>query len=73
MTFRLPVDSIRVLSVRMVVFETSISFLNAFKARTMRYLASKHIFKELTPDVFTNNRTSSSISKGKSLQEIKDK
>ncbi|KAJ7210705.1 hypothetical protein GGX14DRAFT_624776 [Mycena pura] len=34
-------------------------------ARILRLLASHHIFREVSPDVFANNRISSSLDKGK--------
>ena len=40
----------------------------------MRYLAStKHIFTEVSPEVFANNRISAIIDTGKSFEEIKAK
>ncbi|KAM6503651.1 S-adenosyl-L-methionine-dependent methyltransferase [Amanita muscaria] len=41
-------------------------------ARCLRYLATYHIYKELEPDVFTNNRISSVLDTGKSVKEIID-
>ncbi|EIN06898.1 O-methyltransferase [Punctularia strigosozonata HHB-11173 SS5] len=38
-------------------------------ARILRLLASHHIYKELSPDVFTNNRLSSVLDKGKPSKE----
>ncbi|KIK56327.1 hypothetical protein GYMLUDRAFT_230198 [Collybiopsis luxurians FD-317 M1] len=43
----------------------------SYLARVLRYLATRHIFREITPDVFTHNRNSSLLSKGKSVEEIK--
>ncbi|THH06774.1 hypothetical protein EW146_g9509 [Bondarzewia mesenterica] len=40
-------------------------------ARVLRYLATRHVFKEVTPNVFANNRLSSVLIKAKSLDEIK--
>ncbi|KII89673.1 hypothetical protein PLICRDRAFT_560195 [Plicaturopsis crispa FD-325 SS-3] len=40
-------------------------------ARVLRLLATEHIFKELSPDVFANNRISSAADTGKSLSEIR--
>jgi hypothetical protein len=37
----------------------------------MRYLATRHIFRELTPNVFTHNRISMLLSKNKSIKEVK--
>ncbi|KAI0771380.1 O-methyltransferase-domain-containing protein [Irpex lacteus] len=39
-------------------------------ARILRILATKHIFREIAPDVFAHNRLSSVIDTGKDLQEI---
>ena len=39
-------------------------------ARLMRYLATHHVYKELQPDVFTNNRISSMLDTGKSVEEL---
>ncbi|KAF9025652.1 S-adenosyl-L-methionine-dependent methyltransferase [Hymenopellis radicata] len=38
--------------------------------RFLRYLATRHVFKELSPNVFTNNRVSSLLFKMKSVKEI---
>jgi len=40
-------------------------------ARILRYLATRHHFKEVTPNVFANNRITSMLIKTKSLKEIK--
>ncbi|KAG6888544.1 hypothetical protein C0995_007556 [Termitomyces sp. Mi166 len=39
-------------------------------ARILRFLATRHIFREVKPDVFANNRISSLLSKNKSISEI---
>ncbi|KAF7792890.1 hypothetical protein EIP86_003991 [Pleurotus ostreatoroseus] len=39
-------------------------------ARCLRLLATNHIFREVSPDVFTNNRLSSLIDTGKVVNEI---
>jgi len=40
-------------------------------ARVLRYLATRHMFREVTPDVFTNNRVSSTlIKRGKTVAEL---
>jgi hypothetical protein len=39
-------------------------------ARVLRFLATRHIFKEISPDVFANNRLSSLLVKAKSFEEI---
>ena len=39
-------------------------------ARVLRLLATNHIFIEVSPDVFANNRLSSVLDTGKSVQEI---
>jgi hypothetical protein len=41
--------------------------------RVLRYLASRHIFKEVQPNVFANTKISSALAKGLSLEEIKAK
>ncbi|KZT58691.1 S-adenosyl-L-methionine-dependent methyltransferase [Calocera cornea HHB12733] len=38
--------------------------------RVLRYLASHHVFKEVEPDVFANNRISSCFEIGKSFSDI---
>jgi hypothetical protein len=38
--------------------------------RILRLLATVHIFQEVAPDVFANNRTSSVLASGKTLEEI---
>ncbi|KAF9025659.1 S-adenosyl-L-methionine-dependent methyltransferase [Hymenopellis radicata] len=43
----------------------------AIIARFLRFLATRHIFKELSPDVFTNNRISMLLSKFKPTAAIK--
>ncbi|KAJ8508977.1 hypothetical protein ONZ45_g8811 [Pleurotus djamor] len=40
-------------------------------ARSMRYLATRHIFREVKPNVFANNRHSSVLVKGRSFEELK--
>jgi hypothetical protein len=37
--------------------------------RLLRLLASRHIYKEVAPDVFANNRISSALDTGKSSAE----
>ncbi|KAF9460299.1 S-adenosyl-L-methionine-dependent methyltransferase [Collybia nuda] len=39
-------------------------------ARLLRYLANRHIFREVTPDVFTHNRISGVLDTGKSINDI---
>ncbi|KAF8468546.1 S-adenosyl-L-methionine-dependent methyltransferase [Gautieria morchelliformis] len=41
-------------------------------ARVLRFLATRHVFREVTPDVFTNNRVSSVLVKnsGKTVAEL---
>ncbi|KAF8994602.1 hypothetical protein BDQ17DRAFT_1430978 [Cyathus striatus] len=47
------------------------SGINSVKlGRLLRYLATLHVYKELTPDVFTNNRISSTLDTGKSVEEL---
>ncbi|ETW80891.1 hypothetical protein HETIRDRAFT_154964 [Heterobasidion irregulare TC 32-1] len=38
--------------------------------RVLRLLATHHIFREVTPDVFTNNRVSSLLDTGKPVEEL---
>lgn len=42
-------------------------------ARILRYLSTRHIFKEVEPDVFANNRISTLLVKPRSLKEIESK
>jgi len=43
-------------------------------ARVLRYLATRHMFREVTPDVFTNNRVSSTlIKRGKTVTELQER
>ena len=44
--------------------------LTLHAARFLRLLASNFIFREVSPDVFANNRISSMIDTGKSSKEI---
>jgi len=39
-------------------------------ARILRLLATNYIFTEVTPDVFANNRLSSVLDTGKSVEEL---
>jgi hypothetical protein len=39
-------------------------------ARILRLLATNHIFIEVSPDVFTNNRVSSALDTGKPVEEL---
>jgi hypothetical protein len=39
-------------------------------ARVLRLLASNYIFTEVSPDVFVNNRLSSVLDTGKSIEEL---
>ncbi|KAF7321194.1 S-adenosyl-L-methionine-dependent methyltransferase [Mycena chlorophos] len=39
-------------------------------ARVLRLLASHHIFREVSLDVFANNRVSAALDKGKSVQDL---
>jgi len=45
--------------------------LPCFLGRVLRFLATLHIFREVSPDVFANNRISSIIDTGKSIEDIK--
>ncbi|KAI0057865.1 S-adenosyl-L-methionine-dependent methyltransferase [Artomyces pyxidatus] len=40
-------------------------------ARILRYLATRHVFKEVAPDVFANNRVSSILIKTRPLEDLK--
>ncbi|KAG6848863.1 hypothetical protein H0H93_013351 [Arthromyces matolae] len=48
-----------------------LSHVDMLMPRILRFLATRHIFREVSPDVFTNNRISSLLCKNKSLKEIK--
>ncbi|KAJ7598769.1 S-adenosyl-L-methionine-dependent methyltransferase [Mycena floridula] len=43
----------------------------SYMGRILRYLATRHIYKEVSPNVFVNNRISSLLKKRKTVQEIK--
>ncbi|KAJ3741587.1 S-adenosyl-L-methionine-dependent methyltransferase [Lentinula detonsa] len=45
---------------------------SSYLSRVLRYLTIRHVFKEVSPDVFTHNRLSSMLTKAKSLKEIKE-
>ncbi|KAJ4490570.1 S-adenosyl-L-methionine-dependent methyltransferase [Lentinula aciculospora] len=45
---------------------------SSYLARVLRYLATRHIFKEVSPDVFAHNRLSSLLNKAKSMEEIEE-
>ncbi|KAI0045354.1 S-adenosyl-L-methionine-dependent methyltransferase [Auriscalpium vulgare] len=40
-------------------------------ARILRYLATRHVFREVTPNVFANNRVSSFLVKARPFDELK--
>ncbi|KAI0064216.1 S-adenosyl-L-methionine-dependent methyltransferase [Artomyces pyxidatus] len=42
-------------------------------ARVLRYLATRHVFREVTPNVFANNRISSALVKNQPFQQLKAK
>jgi hypothetical protein len=44
--------------------------INIATARVLRCLATNYIFTEVTPDVFANNRLSSTLDTGKSVDEL---
>ena len=46
------------------------SSLLMLPARILRLLATNHIFIEVSPDVFANNRLSSTLDTGKSVEEL---
>jgi hypothetical protein len=39
--------------------------------RVLRYVTTNHIFREISPDVFANNRVSSVLDTGKSMAGVK--
>ena len=39
-------------------------------ARVLRLLATNYVFTEVSPDVFANNRLSSVLDTGKSVEEL---
>jgi len=41
-----------------------------FPAHVLRLLATNYIFTEVSPDVFANNRLSSTLDTGKSVEEL---
>ncbi|KAK7449180.1 hypothetical protein VKT23_013328 [Stygiomarasmius scandens] len=41
--------------------------------RVLRFLAARHIFKEVRPDVFANNRNSAALDTGKPFESIKSR
>jgi hypothetical protein len=47
-----------------------ILFVNNVPARILRLLATNYIFTEVSPDVFANNRLSSVLDTGKSVEEL---
>jgi hypothetical protein len=49
----------------------SFQCLNYVAGRILRYLATNHIFRELSPDIFANNRASSVLDTGKSVVALK--
>ena len=50
-----------------------LTWLSIFIGRILRLLATEHIFKEVAPDVFANNRISSVVDTYKSVVEINAK
>ena len=40
------------------------------QARLLRFMATYHVFREVTPDVFANNRVSSLLDTGKDIDVI---
>ncbi|KAI0041342.1 hypothetical protein FA95DRAFT_1466982, partial [Auriscalpium vulgare] len=40
-------------------------------ARILRYLATRHVFREISPNVFANNRISSFLAKSRPLKALK--
>jgi hypothetical protein len=50
-----------------------LAYLPSWPGRLLRYLATRHIFKEVKPDTFANNRLSSSLIKRHTVEEIEAK
>ena len=44
--------------------------MNAQSARFLRYLATNHIYREVSPDVFAHTRISSLLDTHKSSEEV---
>jgi hypothetical protein len=55
------------------LFLASIDVHISFLGRTLRLLATNHIFRESLPDVFANNRLSSLLSTKKSFVDLQEK
>lgn len=55
-----------------LVIDTDLSrtYLCSQPARVLRLLATNYIFKEVAPDTYAHNRTSTCLDTGKSLKEI---
>ena len=76
----LPVDDIAAengmdpmkLGDRSLSFSPDIS-LTEHIARVLRFLAARHIFKEISPGVFSNNRMSGALCVNKAPKDIKAK
>ncbi|KAF7342833.1 S-adenosyl-L-methionine-dependent methyltransferase [Mycena sanguinolenta] len=51
-------------------FIRAVFLADATEARILRLLATHHIFREVSTDVFANNRISSTLDKGKSVDEL---
>jgi hypothetical protein len=50
-----------------------IDFANDTSARILRLLATHHIFSEVEPNVFANNRISAILEKGQSVEALLEK
>ena len=53
-----------------VVVRPTIKTHPLLSARLLRYLANRHIFREVRPDVFANNRISGMLSTGKATEDL---
>ena len=54
-----------------LIYGSQLSHLSAHTDRILRYLASRHVFTEVSPDIYANNRISSILAKTKPLEELK--
>jgi hypothetical protein len=45
-------------------------FIKIQLGRILRYLSTLHVYREVKPDVFTNNRVSGAMDTGKEVAEI---
>ena len=54
-------------------YGTDVVIKNYHLARILRLLATHHIFDEITPDVFSNNRHSIVLDTGKAINDIQER